>query len=157
MSIFALLRTIVGFIVAPIFPVLLLLILATLSRISVTGFGPREFSEALGPRELSEAKWLIGLSAVLAYPIAIAFGVPLHIIFSSRGWSRCVVYVGAGAFQGLLVYLLYVLLPEYFANGWGGLTERFFHTALVQIPTVMICGATAAVVFWLIARPDRSS
>jgi hypothetical protein len=49
-----------------------------------------------------------------------------------------------------------VLLPEYSSNGLWRLATKFSNTALVQIPLVMMCGAVAALFFWLIARPDRN-
>lgn len=66
------------------------------------------------------------------------------------------VYIAAGGLLGLLIYLIYVLLPEYSSNGLRGLATKFANTALVQIPLVIVCGAVAALFFWLIARPDRS-
>ena len=141
-------RTVLGFLVAPISPGLLAVILAAPFRIGAVGFGLRE---------LSEAAWIIGLSAVLGYPIAVVLGVPCYVLFRSRGWSGLPVYIAAGAVLGLIIYLIYVLLAEYSSNGLWGLTTKFSNTALVQIPLVIICGAVAALFFWLIARPDRSS
>lgn len=141
------LRTILGFLVAPVSPGLLAVILAAPFRAGTSGFGPRE---------LAEAAWIIGLSAVLGYPIAIVLGVPLYVFFQSRGWRGLLVYIIAGALLGLVIYLIYVLLAEYSSNGLWELAAKFSNTAQVQIPLVMICGAMAALFFWLIARPDRS-
>lgn len=141
------LRTVLGFLIAPITPGLLAVILAAPFRVGATGFGPRE---------LSEASWIIGLSAMLGYPIAVVFGAPLYVFFRSRGWNGLLVYLVAGALLGLVIYLIYVLLAEYSSNGLWGLTTKFSNTAMVQIPLVIISGAVAALFFWLIARPDRS-
>jgi uncharacterized membrane protein len=140
-------RTVLGFLVAPLSPGLLAVILAAPFRVGAVGFGPRE---------LSEAAWIIGLAAVLGYPVAVVFGAPLYVFFRSRGWNGLVVYIAAGALLGLVIYVIYVLFAEYTSNGLWGLTTKFSNTAAVQIPLVMICGAVAALVFWLIARPDRS-
>jgi hypothetical protein len=134
-------RTIVGFLVAPIAPGVLAVVLATLAVGSV----------ALSPRGLSGAAWIIGLSAVLGYPIAIAFGLPLYVFFRWRGWNGLLVYVLAGAFLGLVIYSVYfagVLLNDDSANGLP---------APQLIPAGMISGIVAAVSFWLVARPDRAS
>jgi hypothetical protein len=64
------LRTILGFVVAPVSPGLLAVLVATPFLAGTTGFGLRE---------LSEAVWIIGLSAVLGYPTAFVFGAPLHL------------------------------------------------------------------------------
>lgn len=139
-------RTIVGFLVAPIAPGLLAAILAAPFRAGTGVFGLRE---------LAEAAWIIKLSAALGYPIAIVLGVPLYVFFRSRGWNGLLIYIAAGALLGLIVYLIYVLLAEYSSNGLWGLAEKLSNTALVYIPLGMICGAVAALCFWLIARPDR--
>lgn len=120
------------------------MILAAPFRVGASGFGIRE---------LSEGAWIIGLSAVLGYPVAVVFGAPLYIFFRSRGWNGLLFYIAAGALLGLVIY---VLLAEYSSNGLWGLATKFSNTALVQFPLVMICGAVAALFFWLIARPDRS-
>ena len=140
------LRTIVGFFVAPIAPGLLAVILTAPFR-ARTGI--------LGLRELAEAAWIIKLSAALGYPIAIGLGVPLYFFFRSRGWNGLLIYIAAGALMGFVIYLVYVLLAEYSSNGLWGLAEKFSNTATVYIPLAMICGAVAALSFWLIARPDR--
>jgi hypothetical protein len=114
-------RTVLGFLVAPISPGLLAVILAAPFRVAAAGFGLRE---------LSEAAWIIGLSAVLGYPIAVVFGVPSYVFFRSRGWNGLLVYIAAGAVLGLIIYLIYVLLAEYSSNGLWGLATKFSNTAL---------------------------
>jgi len=140
------LRTIVGFLVASISPGLLAVILAAPFRAGTNFFGSKE---------LAEAAWIIKLSAALGYPVAIVLGVPLYVFFRSRGWNGLLIYIAAGAVLGLIIYTIYVLLPEYSSNGLSGLAEKLSNTALVYIPLGMICGAVAALTFWLIARPDR--
>jgi hypothetical protein len=141
------LRTIGGFLVAPISPGLLAVILVVPFRVG---------TDVFGPRELAEAAWIIKLSGILGYPIAIVLGVPLYVFFRSRGWNGLLIYITAGALLGLIIYVIYVLLAEYSSNGLSGLAEKFSNTALVYIPLGMICGAVAALSFWLIARPDRT-
>ena len=134
------LRVILGFLVAPISPGLLIVILGV-----VFGFG-----------KSGEGMWLIKLSGMLGYPIAMVLGVPLYIFFRSRGWNGLLIYIAAGALLGLIIYLMYIPLGGYSSSGLSGLSERFSNTARVYIPLGMICGALAALLFWLIARPDRS-
>jgi hypothetical protein len=141
-------RVILGFLVAPISPGLLAVILALLFRAGTAGFDTLKWSGAM---------WIIGLSGALGYPVAIFFGAPLQFLFRWRGWNGLVVYIGAGALLGFVVYLVYVLFVEYAANGLSGLTTKFSNTAQVYIPLGIVCGAVAALVFWLIARPDRTN
>src|SRR5262249_3560653 len=133
----------------PIAPGVLVVFLATIS------IGP----EALSQRGLSGAKWIIGLSAVLGSPVAIALGLPLFVVFRWRGWNGFLVYVFTGAFLGLVVYLVYfavVVLNDDTTHSLRNLAQKLSHTAPQLIPAGMISGAVAAVSFWLIARPDRS-
>ena len=146
MASFRLLRVLLGFFVAPISPGLLAVLLAALLRVGASGFGVRE---------LAEAAWIIGLSALLGYPVAVVFGGPLYIFFRSRGWNGLLTYISGGALLGFSIYLI-VLLSEYASSGLWGIAMTFSNTALFQIPFLMICGAVAALFFWLIVRPDCS-
>lgn len=135
-------RTILGFLVAPISPGVLAVVLTALLR---AGLDP------LALNRLGQAVWVIELSALLGYPIALALGVPLYILFRWKGWNGLLVYVAAGAFLGLIVYLASV-----FADGLSQLAERFSNTAPSYLPAGVISGAVASTTFWLIARPDRA-
>lgn len=144
-------RTVVGFVVAPVAPGMLVVVLAML----------RIGSDAFSARTLAGAEWIIGLCAVLGYPIAIVLGLPLHVFFRWRGWNGPPIYLLSGAFLGLLVYLGYfagVLFNDESAYGLRHLGQQLSHLPAPQlIPAGMISGAVAAASFWLIARPDRAS
>lgn len=74
------LRTVLGFLIAPITPGLFAVVLATPFRVGATGFGLRE---------LSEAVWIIELSAMLGYPVALVFGAPLYFFFGRVAGTAC--------------------------------------------------------------------
>ncbi len=133
-------RLILGFLVAPISPGLLIVIPAI-----VFGFG-----------NMGEGIWLITLAGMLGYPIAIILGISLFILFRSRGWNGLLIYVMSGAFLGLIIYVISLPFGGYSSSDMLRLFERFSNTAHVHAPLGMICGAIAALLFWLIARPDRS-
>jgi hypothetical protein len=88
-------RTALGFFVAPISPGVLAVVLGAAFRGGLDPFAPSA---------LAGAKWIIGLSALLGYPIAIGLGVPLYILFPWRGWNGLLVYVAAGAFLFLVSF-----------------------------------------------------
>lgn len=138
----------IGFLVAPISPGLLAVAISLIFRAA---------SSSIGAREVSEAAWLIGLSAVLGYPTAIILGVPAYLVLKWRRWNGPLVYVMAGALLGVMVYLVFGLLPHFNSGGFGALKERLYFTADTHLPAGVLCGALAAFVFWLVARPDRSA
>jgi uncharacterized membrane protein YcfT len=90
-------RTVLAFLIAPITPGLLAAILAAPFHVGATGFGLRE---------LSKAAWIIRLSAMLGYPVAVVFGLPLYVFLRARGWNGLVVYIAAGALLGLVIYVI---------------------------------------------------
>jgi hypothetical protein len=116
--------------------------------------------ETVSQRGSSGALWIVGLSAVLGYPVAIVFGVPLFVIFRWRGWNGLPVYLLTGAFLGLVIYSIYFVVVAFNDDAvfrLRNLVQTISHTAPQLIPAGMISGAVAAVTFWLIARPDRAS
>lgn len=133
----ALLRTLAGFIVAPISPALLL-------AIGSVFFG--KFGEGL---------WGIGFAALVGYPVAIVLGVPIYFFLRWRGWVGFWVYVAAGVLLGALIYLAYIP-PVTHLDGVLRIDAGKLKTAPWWLLLGMICGIVATVCFWLIARPDRS-
>lgn len=129
------LRTLLGFIIAPI---ALGLVIAVFS-------GLASGSPSFG---------FVIISALLGYPIAIVVGVPMYLFLRWRGWNGCWTYIAAGALQGGILYFLLILDPRY-----EGL-ERRISIALQFAPLLMLfipCSMMATLCFWLIVRPDRSN
>ena len=137
-------RPLTGFLVAPILPgVLLVLIVAMINA--------RTFDY----RELVETEWILGLFAVLTYPVSVVVGLPLYLLFRSRGWNGLLLHVAAGVLLGVIVYVTYYLLPNYTSGGFLLMEDAFLNTVLIYLPLGMIYGAITALLFWLITRPDR--
>jgi hypothetical protein len=132
-------RAVVGFLMAPMAPALLLVVAGLL------------FGQA--------GHWASGIAvaALLGYPIALLLGIPLHISLMSKGWNEFWIYALAGALLGAATYLMY-FPPSDYADAVPKLLERSlgvdvaslseFHKVLLS----MIFGVTATAAFWLAAR-----
>jgi hypothetical protein len=139
-------RTVLAFAVAPMSSGLVAVMLALPFRAGAFLFEPSG---------RFEVAFIIALSAILGYPIAFVFGVPLYVFFRWRGWNGLLPYVIAGALLGLIPYFIYLLFGDYASGDMSAVFGRFSNTAPVYIPLGVVCGAVAGLVFWLIARPDR--
>jgi hypothetical protein len=141
------LRTIFGFIIAPISPGLALACL--IIAVEVVKLSHIPASDATVWRE---AISLVELSAMLGYPVATILGVPGYFLLRWRGWNGLPAYLAAGALQGLICVLVwsYFLLDGRYIIDWLSFTGWYL------LPAGMICGMVAALCFWLIVRPDRN-
>src|SRR5580700_8297410 len=95
-------RTLLGFLIAPISPGLLLAV-GTL----FTG-------------KIGEGVWGIGFAALLGYPAALILGVPIYFFFNRRGWVSIWPYIAVGLFLGAAMYLVFIP-PVSFTNGTFGI------------------------------------
>jgi len=140
---YAVFRTILGFLLAPISPGLLVAIVA----IVAAAF----WFPTLGYRQLYEAIWLIKLSAILGYPVALAIGLPLYGLFRWRGWTSFWLYLAVGALLGAAIYFVY------FPRGESQIDSTLRAGGTPWLVAGMVCGMIATSCFWLVARPDRIS
>jgi hypothetical protein len=99
------------------------------------------------------ATWYLQMSAVLGYPPAIIFGVPLHFWLRHATKTRLRFYLVSGALLGIAATAL-----PFLARGIGGFPDL---RGFIQGPTVQLLllavgfGMSSAALFWVIARPDR--
>jgi len=132
------LRTILAFLIAPLTPALALTFVALLAGGPIAGAG-------LGT-------YAMILNAKVGYPVALAAGLPLFLLFRRLGWVGLAHTLAAGLALGA-------------ATGAFGSTDMFqigdenaerpLGETLVFVVAGAACGALAAASFWLIARPDR--
>lgn len=130
------LRTIAGFVIAPIVPGAL--IAAVLL--------------ALSDSEMAE--FVILANVYFGYPVALLIGAPIHFALLRGRLTHRLAYAGAGAAIGAFLYFAVPALIDGLMalQGVGGGQTMF--TANV-LPLGMVCGAVATSVFWLIVRPDQ--
>jgi len=131
------LRVIAGFIIAPLSPSVIILLLSSVSPSSLNFTMPQ-----LTP-------WFLGLGAVLGYPVAFVIGIPLYVAFrTSRQitFSMCLAGGGAlGAIDGFLP-----VLAELSQKNKS--PEHIEQLAIHFIPIGILCGMTAGAIFWVITQ-----
>ena len=125
-------RAIIGFLIAPLVPALLLTL-----------------SAALQDDSIASARFLA--YARVSYCATLLIAVPAHFLLRKRHWTLLSAYVAVGGVMGLAVFLfLFWSGVPFTAPGLGSAIRR-----LLSLPVDMIGGVIVLTCFWLIARPDR--
>jgi len=125
-------RAVLGFLIAPLVPVMLLILPAALQGESVP------FAQFFAYSKVS-------------YCATLLIAVPAHFLLRKRHWTLLTMYVAVGGVMGLVVFLFHFMLgmpPR--APGLGPVAGM-----LVSLPVDPIGGVVILICFWLIARPDR--
>lgn len=129
------LRLALGFALAPLTPIVLLLVISV-------GSG------SIAP---SESVLMIAIGVPAVYAATIVFGIPAFFLLRWRGWNSLVAYATGGALIGVAVCAVAALLTG---------TLREVPTDIVRqvrgfLPFVVASAFCASWAFWLIVRPDR--
>jgi hypothetical protein len=136
-------RTITGFIIAPLAIPLVLLVCNVLAP-SLFTIGPRSSFSYLLQQGLRIG--IIGLA--FGYCVTAVGAAPLHLYFTRRGWTRWWMYVLLGAILGCAPWLIFGILRLLdYHPGTTYPAEAF----AVLIGLGIACGAPAAGLFWIIA------
>lgn len=130
------LRIGLGFLLAPLVPVLLLL------AISI-GSGGIAWRQSLLMIEL-------GVPAV--YAPALALGFPTFVLLRWRRWNGLVAYIVAGAAIGVVVWLAYGLAV---AAKPQGVALSLALQMRGLLPVILACSLAVSSAFWALVRPDR--
>jgi hypothetical protein len=125
-------RTILGFLIAPLVPAILLILPAALHGDSIA------FAQF----------WAY---STVSYCATLLIAVPAHLLLRKRHLTLLSLYVAVGGALGLAVFLLHFML------GVPARTPGFGPVArtLISLPVDMMSGLLILTCFWLIARPDR--
>ncbi|MEZ0223618.1 MAG: hypothetical protein ACAH83_03625 [Alphaproteobacteria bacterium] len=95
---------------------------------------------------------ILGLAALLGYPVALLVGLPVYIfIFRRFNYHRFWAYAVAGALLGAIDYLVY--LGAELAGG----NFSTLGTAFNILPLGMVSGLIAGITFWLLVVPEWDS
>jgi len=125
-------RAVLGFLVAPLVPVILLVLPALLQADS-TAFA----------RLLHYAKVSYGAMLVVALPV--------HLLFAKLRWTSLGAYIGLGALRGLAAFML----VSAFGLSFHGPGLASSVARLLSLPVDTLGGMMILFCFWFIARPDR--
>jgi hypothetical protein len=132
-------RIVVGFLVAPLVPAGVLILFALL--VSGSNF-----------RAIGEGLWVLFFSALVSYPVAAVFGLPILFFALRYGFVSWYHSIAFGLLIGWVIFALFnstkTIVQQ---NGWW--TTFHFSDPLM----IMFCvwGATVTLAFWVIARPDH--
>ena len=125
-------RAVLGFLVAPLLPALMLTLPAALQG------EPNAVAQFVA-------------FATVSYCATLLVAIPAHLLLRKRHWTWLSAYVGVGGVMGLAVFVfLFVLGIPSRVPGLGSLARR-----LLSLPIDMIGGVIILICFWLVARPDR--
>jgi len=125
-------RTVVGFLIAPLVPVLLLILPAALQGNAIAFAQFSAYSK-------------------VSYCATLLIAVPAHFLLRRRHWTLLSIYVAVGGAMGLAVFLFHFVLGVPSRTPGLGPVAR----TLISLPVDMIGGVIILICFWLIARPDR--
>ncbi len=131
-------RTVIGFALAPILPIVFLGLWDRSTMAVVAGF---------------------------AYLGVIAFGVPAHLSLQKLGWVGWPAYTGAGFVAGLFLALLggvVLVVSDHKPRGADSLVRALDAIGGIvrePLPVVFIgmMGLVGGATFWLLVRPDTQS
>ena len=125
-------RAVVGFLIAPLVPVLLLILPAVLQGDAIAFAQFSAYSR-------------------VSYCATLLIAVPAHVFLRRRHSTLLSVYVAVGGAMGLAIFLFhFVLGAPSRTPGLGPIAKT-----LLSLPVDLIGGVIILVCFWLIARPDR--
>ena len=128
----ALARAVLGFLIAPVIPVIVLILPAAV----------RGDSTALAQ--------FFAYSKV-SYCATLLIALPAHLLLRKRHWTLLTVYAAIGAAMGLAIFLVQAALGVPSRTPGLGPMAR----TLLSLPVDAIGGVIILTCFWLIARPDR--
>jgi len=125
-------RAILGFVIAPLIPAILLIL-----------------PGALQGDSSAVAQFLA--YAKVGYCATLLIAVPAHLLLRKRRWTLLSIYITVGGVMGLAVFLFHAVLgvPPH-TPGFGPVART-----LISLPVDMMGGVLILTCFWLIARPDR--
>lgn len=128
-------RTILAFLIAPIsFGLLLLLV-----------WSPSGTTGILG----------LSMSALIGYPLALIIGLPVYFLMRKIGANGLVSYgFMALIFAAILVSAL-IIYPVYAEND-GDLSSLLLRERINQMAFLTFGSFFTVLIFWLIARPDKT-
>lgn len=129
-------RVIAGFLIAPLVPGLI----ASSGALFSDGFN-------------AAALYLV-IAILFGYPVTLAVGVPLYFLLAERKWTSLSCYALASPILGLVCYVISFVPPLLDGQTVSELTPTVSPGLAFLSAIAALIGA---ILFWLIARPDRAA
>lgn len=126
-------RALLGFLIAPAIPGLLVLMVAVLRG----GFG--------------EGVWALTLILPISFLASAIVGLPLHLLLTHFKRLNMLDYIIAGVLASLAPIAVVIILPWIFSET----SQRLASLKIVMVIMVVASGIVSTS-FWLIARPDKA-
>ena len=125
-------RTLIAFLIAPLFPGAILLFFSLINS------------------NADEGIWLFAFSALVGYLLAIVLGVPAYILMKKFGCDRLREYLIGGFVLSIAPIIYFIFVPKLSS----------YERVEIHMPNIglallfVVASVSAACIFWLIARPD---
>lgn len=93
--------------------------------------------------------------AAIGYAMALGLGLPTHLAFTLRGWTKIGHYAVVGAILGPVVLFSMDIIGAFVTDRPIGIEAN--EGTLQVLALVVTFVEPAAIIFWLIVRPDKKS
>jgi len=108
-------------------------------------------------------RWVAAIAiigTIFSYLGAFAVGIPIYRYLRSNGWVSLWQSIGAGVVAGCFLWVVFMVL---LGSGLGTDFSRAVDGAVASLGDIKfawrpcVAGAAYGLIFWLIARPDRTA
>lgn len=122
--------------------------------VAPASFGLLLFGLSVFMSSVAEGIPVFKIAVMVAYPLAIIFGVPAYLALSKAGANGFGAYALTSLVFTTLLVAYFIIRPTYLENG-GDLSTLFSVARASQMMILAFASFLTVSVFWLIARPDR--
>jgi hypothetical protein len=139
-------RVVMGFVVAPLCPAILITSALTLAQPPPLVFLPRLPFVFI---------FVMIVSGVVTYPTTVILGIPVFLLMRKYNLNGIVAYLAAGIPMSIGPLIAPGWGP---GKGWGWGPSMGFRLVKIEVFLFTLgCSLIAVATFWLIVRPDRMS
>jgi len=130
-------RTLLAFLIAPLVPGLIFLVLSLFSG------------------ELGTGIWALIVASAVGYGAAIMIGLPVLFVMHRLRFYRLVAYLVMGQLVSLVVGFYLIVYPLATIRDEPFSLHRLVAANYGQIAIIAFLGLFTTLAYWLVARPDR--
>lgn len=102
----------------------------------------------------SEGFWVLKMSALIGYPLAIVAGIPVYLLLKKKTESKLAQYLLSSLLFSVLLIGYFIIWP--IMSLPDSASSNLFSVARIyQMLLILFASAFTVFVFWIIARPDK--